>query len=413
MPVSGTSDRAEYASQRKNLRLEIVGPNIKTVKIMSSPKSRLIRRLLVVLSLVIVVYGGVIGFSRYMGAKFLSAMANMPRPPVSVSVVRAKTMMWPQTLSVVASLESIQGASLSPQSAGTVTGLFFDSGDMVRKGQLLLQINNNVAHAKLASAQAKLTNAKQARDRQRNLIKRQATSEASLDDAVANFRKAQAAVQEAQAVLTDLQLRAPFDGHMGIREVSLGQYVSPGTTVASIEQWSPLRVIFSLPQREIIRIKIGNKVHLRVDGLSKKGFDGKVSAIDASVDSRTRDVRIEARIDNADERLRSGMYGVAEIILKQGQQTLAVPQTAITFKSYGAYLYVIKQQQGADVAMARSIQTGRHHQGYVAITHGLKAGEQVVIAGQVKLHNGARVRIVPAPGALLHPALDNKQGLNP
>ncbi len=380
---------------------------------MSPPKSRLIRRLLVVLGLVIVVYGGVIGFSRYMGAKFLSAMANMPRPPVSVSVVRAKTMMWPQTLSAVASLESIQGASLSPQSAGTVTGLFFDSGDMVRKGQLLLQINDNVAHAQLASAQARLTNAKQARDRQRNLIKRQATSEASLDDAVANFRKAQAAVQQAQAVLTDLQLRAPFDGHMGIREVSLGQYVAPGTVVASIEQWSPLRVIFSLPQREIIRIKIGNKVHLRVDGLSKKGFDGKVSAIDASVDSRTRDVRIEARIDNADERLRSGMYGVAEIILKQGEQVLAVPQTAITFKSYGAYLYVIKQQQGADVAMARSVQTGRQHQGYVAVTHGVKAGEQVVIAGQVKLHNGARVRIVPAPEALLHPALNNKQGLNP
>ncbi len=380
---------------------------------MSPPKSRLIRRLLVVLGLVIVVYGGVIGFSRYMGAKFLSAMANMPRPPVSVSVVRAKTMMWPQTLSAVASLESIQGASLSPQSAGTVTGLFFDSGDMVRKGQLLLQINDNVAHAQLASAQARLTNAKQARDRQRNLIKRQATSEASLDDAVANFRKAQAAVQQAQAVLTDLQLRAPFDGHMGIREVSLGQYVAPGTVVASIEQWSPLRVIFSLPQREIIRIKIENKIHLRVDGLSKKGFDGKVSAIDASVDSRTRDVRIEARIDNADERLRSGMYGVAEIILKQGEQVLAVPQTAITFKSYGAYLYVIKQQQGADVAMARSVQTGRQHQGYVAVTHGVKAGEQVVIAGQVKLHNGARVRIVPAPEALLHPALNNKQGLNP
>lgn len=380
---------------------------------MSSPKSRLIRRLLVVLSLVIVVYGGVIGFSRYMGAKFLSAMATTPRPPVSVSVARAKTVMWPQTLSAVASLKSIQGAALSPQSAGTVTGLFFDSGDRVRKGQLLLQINDNVARAQLASAQARFTNAKQARDRQQDLIKRHAVSEASLDDAVANFRKAQAAVQQAQAVLTDLQLRAPFDGHMGIRDVALGQYVAPGTTVAKIEQWNPLRVIFSLPQREIMRVKIGNKVHLRVNGLGKKGFDGKVSAIDASVDSRTRDIRIEARIDNSDERLRSGMYGVAEIILKQGRQTLAVPQTAITFKSYGAYLYVIKQQQGGDVAMARSVQTGRHHQGYVAITHGVKAGEQVVIAGQVKLHNGARIRIVPAPDELLHPPQDNKQGLNP
>ncbi len=380
---------------------------------MSSRKSRLVRRLLVVLSLVIIVYGGVIGFSRYMGGKFLEAMANMPRPPVSVSVAKAKVMTWPQTLSAVASLKSIQGASLSPQSTGTVTGLFFDSGDVVRKGQLLLQLNDNVARAQLASAQARLINTQQTRDRQQDLIKRHAVSQASLDKAVADFREAKAAVQQAQAVLTDLQLRAPFDGHLGIREVALGQYVAPGTIVTSIEQWNPLRLIFSLPQREITRIKIGNPVHLQVKGLSKKGFNGKVSAIDASVDARTRDIRIEARIDNPDELLRSGMYGVAEIILKQGEQVLTVPQTAITFKSYGAYLYVVEQQQGADVALARSIQTGRQHQGYVAITQGLKPGERVVIAGQVKLHNGAKVQIIPAPEALLHPSLDNKQGLNP
>ncbi len=380
---------------------------------MSSQKYRLAKRLVVTLSLVIIVYGGVIGFSRYMNARFLDAMANMPRPAVSVSVARAQMMTWPETLSAVASLRSIQGASLSPQSAGTVTGLFFDSGDIVRKDQLLLQINDNVARAQLASARARFTNAKQARDRQRNLIKRQATSQASLDQAVANFREAQAAVQQAQAVLTDLQLRAPFDGHLGIREVALGQYVAPGTIVTSIEQWNPLRAIFSLPQREIMRIKIGNRVHLRVDDISKKGFDGKISAIDASVDSRTRDIQIEARIDNPDERLRSGMYGVAEIILKQDEQVLAVPQTAITFKSYGAYLYVVEQQQGVDVAIARSVQTGRQHQGYVAITQGLKATEQVVIAGQVKLHSGARVQIVAAPEALIHPQLDNRQGLNP
>ncbi len=380
---------------------------------MSSQKSRLLRRLLIVLSLVIIVYGGVIGFSRYMGAKFLSAMANMPRPPVSVSVARAKTIVWPQTLSAVASLKSIQGASLSPQSAGTVTGLFFDSGDTVRKGQLLLQLNDNVARAKLASAQARLTNAKQARDRQQDLIGRHATSEASLDQAVADFREAQAAVQQARAVLSDLQLRAPFDGHLGIREVALGQYVAPGAMVTSIEQWNPLRAIFSLPQRELTRIKIGNRVHLQVNGLGKSGFEGKISAIDASVDSRTRDIRIEARIDNPDERLRSGMYGVAKIILKQGEPVLAVPQTAITFKSYGAYLYVVEHRQNTDVALARSVQTGRHYQGYVAISQGLKADEQVVIAGQVKLHDGARIQIVPAPKLLLHPSQDNRQGLNP
>lgn len=383
--------------------METFEPNIKTVKIMSSRKSRLIKHLVVMLSLVIVVYGGVIGFSYYMGARFLIAMANTPQPPVSVSVARVQAVTWPQTLSAVASVKSVQGASLSPQSAGTVTGLFFDSGDIVRKNQLLLQLNDNVARAQLASAQARLTNARQARDRQKDLIKHRATNEATLEKAVANFREARAAVQQAQAVLTDLQLRAPFDGNLGIREVALGQYVAPGTTVTSIEQWDPLRIIFSLPQREILRIQPGDKVHLVVDGLNDKGFDGKVSAIDASVDSRTRDIRIEVRINNPDELLRAGMYGVARVILKQREQVIAIPRTAITFKSYGAYLYVIEQRQGADVAVERSVQTGRRHQGFIAITHGVKAGEQVVIAGQVKLHNGARIQIVPAPPALTHP----------
>lgn len=374
---------------------------------MSSRRSRLIKRLVVMLSLVAVVYGGVIGFSRYMDARFRAAMANTPQPPVSVSVARVQTVMWPQTLSAVASVKSIQGASLSPQSAGTVTGLFFDSGDTVKKDQLLLQLNDNVARAQLASAQARLTNARQARDRQKGLIERLATSEASLEEAVAKFREARAAVQQAQAVLTDLQLRAPFDGNLGIREVALGEYVAPGTVVTSIEQWDPLRVIFSLPQREIVRIRIGDKAQLVVDGLTDKGFDGKVSAIDASVDSRTRDIRIEVRINNPDELLRAGMYGVAEVTLKQREQVVAVPQMAITFKSYGAYLYVIEQRQGADVAVERIVRTGRDHQGFVAIAQGVKAGEQVVIAGQVKLRNGARVRIVPAPPTLTRPQPGN------
>lgn len=370
---------------------------------MASRKTRLARRIIFMLVFVAVIYGSVIGFNRFMGAKILEAMASAPPPAVTVSVAQAKQQTWSNELQAVASLRSQQGTTLTSESSGTIIGLHFKSGETVKKGQLLVQINDNVARAQLAADQAKLLNAKQEIERQRKLFARQATSQASLQSAEAAYREAQAAVQADHAALSNLQVRAPFTGHLGIRDVSLGQYISPGTGIVDIQQWNPLRVSFNVPQRDLAKLAIGNAVDLSVDGLSGKSFTGRITAFGSAVDSSTRTIAIQAEVKNDKEELRPGMFGQATIRLSANTRVIAVPSTAITYNTYGEYVYVIKDSGKGKVAEQRIVQTGSARNGETAITRGVKADETVVIAGQVNLYPGARVKIVAAPKGISSP----------
>lgn len=367
---------------------------------MASRKKRLALRIVIMFAFIAVVYGGVIGLNRYMGAKILAAIAAMPPPKVSVSVAKATAQTWANELQATADLQAEQGTMLTAESSGTVTGLYFKSGETVKKGQLLVQLNDNVARAKLAFDQAKLLNAKQEVERQRKLYKRKVSSLADLQSAEANYREAQANVQAARATLANLQVRAPFDGHLGIRKVSLGQYVSPGTNVVDIQQWNPLRVAFNLPQRDLDKITRGDTIALNVDGLGTRRFAGKITALDSSVASDTRTLAIQAKVDNPKDILRPGMFGQVTIKLAQSQRVIAVPSIAIVYNTYGQYVYVLKDEKGVQVAEQRVVKTGTTHNGLTAITRGVKAGETVVIAGQVNLYPGAHVKVVPAPKGL-------------
>jgi membrane fusion protein, multidrug efflux system len=370
---------------------------------MASRKTRLARRIIFMLVFVAVIYGSVIGFNRFMGAKILEAMASAPPPAVTVSVAQATQQTWSNELQAVATLRAKQGTTLTSESSGTITGLHFKSGEMVKKGQLLVQMNDNVARAQLAADQAKLLNAKQQIERQRKLFARQATSQASLQSAEAAYREAQAAIQSDHARLSNLQVRAPFAGHLGIRDVSLGQYISPGTGIVDIQQWNPLRVSFNVPQRDLAKLAIGNAVDLSVDGLSGKSFSGRITAFGSAVDNSTRTIAIQAEVKNDKNELRPGMFGQATIRLAANTSVIAVPSTAITYNTYGEYVYVIKDSSKGKVAEQRIVQTGSARNGETAITRGVKADETVVIAGQVNLYPGARVKIVAAPKGISSP----------
>lgn len=371
---------------------------------MASRTMRLARRTILMLIFVVVVYGGVIGTHMIMARKILAAMAAAPPPTVNVSVAQAKRETWPNLLQAVASLKANQGTTLTSESSGSITGLHFSSGQMVNKGQLLVQINDNVARAQLDADQAKLVNARQQVQRQRKLFAHQATSQANLQAAEAAYSEAQAAVQADRATLANLQVRAPFSGHLGIRQVSLGQYVSPGTGVVNLQQWSPLSVDFSLPQSDLPKLAVGNSVKLTVNGLSGKTVTGHITALGSSVDSNTRTIAVEAKVDNAKNTLRPGMFGQVTIRLASSSHVIAVPATAITYNTYGKYVYVIKDTSKGKVAEEHNVQTGQTYQGRVAITRGIKPGDTVVIAGQVNLYSGAHVNIVPAPKAISAPA---------
>ncbi|MGA7802122.1 MAG: efflux RND transporter periplasmic adaptor subunit [Gammaproteobacteria bacterium] len=367
---------------------------------MASRKTRLIRRIVFMSLFVAVVYGGPIGFNRYIGAIIRKAMASAPPPVVSVSTAKAQNRTWHEELHAVSSLKAVQGTTLTTQTAGTVIGLHFHSGEDVKAGTLLVQLNDNVARAQLVADKAKLLNAHQQLQRQRKLYARQATSQSQLQEAEAAFAEAEAAVQADQAALTNLQVRAPFDGHLGIRQVSLGQYVSPGTSVVDIHQWKPLLVDFQVPQRDLARIAVGDAVGLTVAGMKDRTFEGRITSLGSSLDNGTRSLGVEATVPNADNRLRPGMFGEVTVKLAAENKVVAVPQTAISYSTYGEYVYVITHTDKGVIAQQRVVRTGSRRNDMVAVTHGVKPGEEVVTAGQVNLYSGAHVKIQPPSKAL-------------
>ncbi len=329
---------------------------------MASHKPRLARRIVFMLIFAGVIYGGVIGLNRFIGAKIRTDIAATPLPVVSVSVAKAVEQTWPIELRAVGSLRALQGTTLTAQSPGTVTGLHIESGQKVSRGQLLVQLNDNVVQARLANDQARLVNSRQRLERQRKLYARKVTSEGALQDAEAAYREARASVQADRAALANLQVRAPFDGHLGIRDVSLGQYVSPGTPVVNIQQWAPLRVQFQVPQRDLPSIAVGDRIALDVDGLPGKSFTGKVTALGAAVDTATRNIRVEGVVANPKTELRPGMFARVVVHLSRTRKIVAVPRTAISFNTYGEYIYVVEPASKGETAVQRIVKKiGRAH----------------------------------------------------
>ena len=361
---------------------------------MASRKHQAARRVVYVVLFCLLVYGGVIGVNRYFGSKALAAMAAAPPPTASVAVAQAQKRSWPEQIDAIADLQSIQGTHLTAQTSGIVTQVSFHSGEAVKQGQLLVQLNDNTIKAQLAKDQAALENARIELHRQRRLLPKKATSQESEQSAEATYREAQATLQNDQAQLENLQIRAPFDGHLGLLGISPGQYVAAGTGVVDLQQWNPLRVVFDVPQQDLPRLSLGDPVRLSVNGYPDRQFSGKLSAIGAAVESDTRSVRVEARIDNPDERLRPGMFGEVHVQLADSRQVVAVPRTAIAYNTYGEYVYVVEKGKHGEIAQHRLVHVGVQHGDLVQIRDGVRRGEQVVVSGQVKLYPNAPVEVV-------------------
>ncbi len=344
----------------------------------------------------IVLFGAIFGWRAFVGAKTRAALAAAPPRRVGVSVANARETLWPAELTATASLKAVQGAVLVPQIAGIVTGIYFHSGDAVKKGQLLVQFNdaNQRAQLKHDLAARKLTRIKL--DQQRELYRTHNTSAIALQSAKANYTQAQAAVSADEATIAKLQIRAPFTGHLGLRQVSLGEYVDTSTPVVDLQQWNPIYVEFQVPQQNLNRLRTGQKVVLHVPGLTA-AFAGKLTAIGARVEPGTRNVAVQATLGNPAGKLRPGMYGEVTIDTGHARQVVTVPESAITYNTYGSYLYVVKKGPKGLVATERHVETGASRNGRVVVQRGVQAGERVVTAGQVKLHSGALVTVVPPP----------------
>jgi membrane fusion protein (multidrug efflux system) len=328
----------------------------------------------------------------------------------TVSAARAELSTWQPSLSAVASLHAVHGADLSPEVAGIVDLIAFESGQDVKAGQLLVRLRarDDEAHLDSLRATAALDQTVYTRDKAQ--FEAQALSQATLDSDAANLTAAQALVDEQRAVTEKKFIRAPFAGRVGIRAVDPGQYVGPGTKLVTLQSLDPIFADFYLPQQAVSQLAVGQTVTLSSVAGSQE-LTGKVDAINPQVDISTRNVQVRAQLSNPDRKLLPGMFANVSVSVGTPQQYLTLPQAALTYNPYGTSVFIIRLEAPAESSAPGStparqnaaspvlrvqqqfVQTGPTRGDQVAILKGLQPGDQVVTSGQLKLKNGAAIVI--------------------
>ncbi len=361
-----------------------------------------------------VVFGGVFGF-KWFGNKMMNQYFDaMPMPPSAVSSAVAASETWASSLNGVGTVIASNGADVTTESAGIVAALHFDSGAKVRKGDLLVTLSAGAEQADLQRLQAQAELAKSEFGRLERLYKLDAISKSELDRAQADYSAARSAADGQRAKLAQKVIRAPFSGQLGIRQVNIGQYLSPGTPIVTLQALDPIFVDFTLPEQDLATVAVGQVVTATVDSQAGRRFTGKVAAVEPLVDSKTRNFKVRASFSNTDGGLRPGLFARASIGLADTRSVVVVPLTAVSYNPYGNSVYVIQKVKGKNaegeaedqlVVRRRFIKTGENRGDLVVITDGLKPGEAVATSGLLKLQNDARVIInnQVKPSALANP----------
>lgn len=359
------------------------------------------RRMLIMLAVVLLIVlalGGIKAFSIYRQIQVFSA----PKPAISVAAAKAEQRQWQERLPAVGSLKALQGVELSLEVAGTVKHLHFDSGQQVKVGQLLLELDSEQEAALLGTAQADLGLAKVDFGRGSQLVGDSAISRGEFDRLTAQYRRNQAVVEQLKASLAKKSMKAPFSGTIGIRQVDVGDYLASGTVIATLQDLSSLYVDFNVPEQALPQLSLGQQVLVQVAAFSGQTFPARLSAINPKVEESTRNLLLRATLANPDGKLLPGMFASLLVLLPNPQLQVVVPESAITYTLYGNSVYVVGEKKADDgqahlVAEQRTVQTGERRDGVVVVRKGLQAGEQVVTAGQLKLSPGAAIRISQDP----------------
>lgn len=355
-------------------------------------------RMIVMLIAVGILFGGVFGYGAlrsYFIAKFLAGFGNQTQ---TVATITAEATPWQSSLRSVGSVVAVNGANLSAEIAGIVDSLHFESGEDVPAGTLLVVLRPNNDPAVLAQLQAAAALDQITYDRDVKQFHADAISQAQVDTDRANLAAAAAQVQAQQALIAEKQIRAPFAGRLGIRQVDVGQYLPVGTQIVTLQQLNPLYVDFFLPQQALSQLSVGQTVQIGIDAFPGENFSAKISAIDAVVDSATRNIQVRATLPNDNLMLRPGMFATVNVGVGAPQDFVTLPATAISYNPYGDTVFVAdhatdKLGNAELVARQVFVTTGDTRGDQVSILSGLKPGETVVTAGQLKLRNGALIAI--------------------
>jgi membrane fusion protein (multidrug efflux system) len=371
-------------------------------------KGKTKQRIVVAVGLLVVV-GILVGVKADQIVSMVKAGESFVPPPESVTSAKVEPAQWEAARAAIGSIVAVRGVTLGAEVTGLVREITFESGSTVRRGAALVRLDTSAEEAQLASAVADASLARVTLERTRKLRQGDAVAPSELDAAESRAKQAEAAVANLHAIIAKKTIRAPFDGRIAIRQVELGQIVSPGTTIASLQSVDPIYADFWLPQQALAELRPGQRARLRTDTFPDQ-WEGDLTTVNPEVDPTTRNVRVRATFPNHDGRLRPGMFANVEVLSSERRDVLVVPATAILFAPYGDSVFAIEEKKDAAgktirVVRQKFVRTGERRGDLVAVTSGLAAGETIVTTGAFKLRNGAVVAVndALAPKAQLAP----------
>lgn len=346
-------------------------------------------RFIITLVVALAVFGGLFGYKFHAMRKMGAAMAARQQPPVTVSVAAAHEETWPNSLSAIGALASYRGIIVKTELEGTVRRIAFESGTTVAEGAVLVELDTSVESAQLTGLEAQAKLAEINLTRTRDLRANGTSTQSDLDSAEAALLQTRSAVDQLRATVAKKRLVAPFAGRLGITKIHPGQFLSKGDAIVQLETLDPIHADFSLPQQELARLALGQRVQLTVDARPGQLIEGRITAISPRVSDATRSVDVRATLANPDEALRPGMYARIDVVLPATEHALVLPSSAVVHNPYGETVYVIEN----NLAQQRFLKTGPQRGDLIMVLDGLKPGDQVVTSGQIKLRNGSTVRI--------------------
>jgi len=329
----------------------------------------------------------------------VQAASHFQLPPVAVTSIVAHQEQWPATMGVIGTMEAVHGVQVSADLPGTVDKINFESGQFVKVGQVLVELDTRQERAQLAALEAQRDLAKVNFGRTEQLFNAGVISRADFDAAAAQQKQTEANAAETRAAIERKTIVAPFSGILGIRKVNLGQYLAAGNAIVQLQSLDPIYVDFGVPQQDVPQVKVGNTLHVASEDLGGAQFSARVTALDSVIDQTTRNVQVQATLPNPKGRLKPGMFVQVELGFGKPRQVIALPASAISYAPYGDSVYVIGDMKDP--------KTGNTYRGVrqqfvkldgsrgdrVAIVSGLNPGDEVVTSGVFKLRNGAAVNV--------------------
>ncbi|MBZ5680466.1 MAG: efflux RND transporter periplasmic adaptor subunit [Acidobacteriia bacterium] len=339
-----------------------------------------------------------LGFVKFKQVESAVHAAAFQPPPEAVTSITAERQQWPATMGVIGTMEAVHGVTVSADLPGVVERISFESGQSVRAGDVLVELDTRQERAQLASLEAQRDLARVQYGRMQQLVNAGVISRAEYDQATAQQKATEANVAEIRATIERKTIRAPFSGILGIRKVNLGQYLPAGSPVVPLQSLSPIYVDFGVPQQAVGQVRVGGNLRVTSEDLTGQVFNGRVTALDSVVDEATRNIQVQATLSNPEGKLRPGMFVQVEVGVGASRPVITLPASAISYAPYGDSVFVItdlKDPKGQSYRGVRQqfvkLEGSRGDQ--VAVVSGINPGDEVVTSGVFKLRNGAAVQV--------------------